>query len=282
MPAQKVRRTLNTRMKFVLAISLILMAAGPAFPENRDLQLLQKDVIDLKQEVKLIQTMLDQNNAYTKGLIEKMADQINTVAGATQKLNQSLDGVKGQNDSSSKTMQTILSNLNTAINDLQESMSSVRAQVNSLSQQMTAMKTTTAQPLDSPNDLWKTANLDNLSGSYDLVVADVQDFLSKYPNDSRAPDAHLLLADALANLKKFDQALQEYDIVLQKFPDSDKTRAALLKKGYALAETNQLPQAKTTLNEVVSKFPGTSEASSATAKLRELQPPPAPRKSPAK
>jgi TolA-binding protein len=55
-----------------------------------------------------------------------------------------------------------------------------------------------------------------------------------------------------------------------------------LKKGYALAETNQLPQAKTTLNEVVSKFPGTSEASSATAKLRELQPPPAPRKPPAK
>src|SRR5215467_6826465 len=128
-------------MKFVLAISLILMTAGPAFPENRDLQLLQKDVIDLKQEVKLIQATLDQNNAYTKGLIEKMADQVNTVAGATQKLNQSLDGVKGQSDSSSKTMQQILTSLNSAINDLQESMSSVRAQVNSLSQQMSAMKT---------------------------------------------------------------------------------------------------------------------------------------------
>jgi tol-pal system protein YbgF len=270
-------------MKFVLAISLILMAAGPAFPENRDLQLLQKDVIDLKQEVKLIQTMLDQNNAYTKGLIEKMADQINTVAGATQKLNQSLDGVKGQNDTSSKTMQQILTNLNSAISDLQESMSSVRAQVNSLSQQMTAMKSASQQqPLEGPNELWRTATLDSVSGSYDLVVADVQDFLSKYPNDTRAPDAHLLLADALANLKKFDQALQEYDIVLQKFPDSDKTRAALLKKGYALAETNQLPQAKATLNEVVSKFPGTSEANSATAKLRELQPPPAARKPPAR
>jgi tol-pal system protein YbgF len=269
-------------MKFILAVFLILIAAGPAFPENRDMQLLQKDVIDLKQEVKLIQTMLDQNNAYTKGLIEKMADQVNTLAGATQKLGQSLDGVKGTSDTSTKELRTILTNLNSAIGDLQESMSSVRSQMNSLSQQVTAMKSNNSQPLEGPNEMWRSAILDNVSGSYDLVVADVQDFLSKFPNDSRAPEAHLLLADALANLKKFDQALPEYDIVLQKFPDSDKSRAALLKKGYALAETNQLPQATTTLKEVVSKFPGTSEASSATAKLRELQQPPAAKKPPAR
>src|SRR5262249_3224742 len=161
--------------------------------------------------------------------------QVNTLAGVTQKLSQTVDSVKGQNDSSSKDLRTILTNINTAVGDLQESMSSVRDRINTLNQQVTAMKTT-AQPLPGPNDLWKDAIPDNVSGSYDLVVNDVQDFLSKYPNDPRAPDAHVLLADALANLKKYDQALVEYDTVLQKYPDSDKSRAALLKKGIVLAE----------------------------------------------
>jgi tol-pal system protein YbgF len=268
-------------MRFVLAVFLILIATGPAFPEDKALYQLQKDLIDLKSQVKVLQAAIDQNNAYTKGLIEKMADQVNTLAGVTQKLSQTVDGVKSQGDSGSKEMRTILTSINSAIGDLQESMSSVRAQVNSFGQQMSSMKTT-AQPLAGPNELWRDANLDNVSGSYDLVVNDVQDFLSKFPNDPRAADAHLLLADAYVNLKKFDQALQEYDIVLQKFPDGDKSRAALLKKGVALAETNQLPQAKATLNEVVTKYQGTPEANTAAQKLRDLQPPPAARKPPAK
>src|ERR1700724_17022 len=87
---------------------------------------------------------------------------------------------------------------------------------------------------------------------------------------AHAAEAHFNIAESLSALKKFDQAIDEYDIVLQKFPDSDKSRAALLKKGYAQAETNP-PAATKTLNEVVTKFPGTSEAASAQTKLKELR-----------
>ena len=268
-------------MKLLVAVVLIAIAAGPAYPEDKTLLQLQVDIISLAKKVDQVQTAVDQNNAVIKGLVEKMYDQVGTLSGAMQKINQTVDGLKSQSDTSTKELRTIVTGLNSTVNDLAENMSSVRAQINSLSQQMTASKTT-AEPLASPADLWRSANLDYLSGDYKLAVDDLQDFLSKYPTDPRVPEAHLLMGEAFFNQKKFDQALPEYDIVLQKYPDSDKTRAALLKKGYALAETNQLPQAKTTLNEVVSKFPGTSEASSATAKLRELQPPPASRKPPAK
>src|SRR5947199_55750 len=152
---------------------------------------------------------------------------------------------------------------------LQEDLSWVRSQMNSLSQQVMTIKTT-SEPLATPNDLWKSAMLSLFSGLYDLAVGDFQEFLSKSPNDPRAPEAHLRMGEAFFNQKKYQQAETEYDFVLQKYPESDTTRAALLKKGLALAE-HDTPQAITTLNEVVKKFPNTSEANSAQTKLRELQ-----------
>ena len=87
-----------------------------------------------------------------------------------------------------------------------------------------------------------------------------------------------MIGEALSAEKKYDQALQEYDIVLQKYPESDKSRSALYKKGLALAEQNQPQQAISVLNDVAKRFPGTSEATNAQAKIRELQRPPAARR----
>jgi tol-pal system protein YbgF len=262
------------RMKLFVAGLLLLLAAGPAYPQNKDILRLEADMITLQQQVKQLQSSVDENNSAIKGLVEKIADQVNMLASGLQKVSQTLDqnvgGLKAQNDASTKEMRTILTNLNTSIGELQEGLSSVRAQINSVSQQVTTIKTT-AEPLAGPNDLWKGAMLDTVSGLYDLAVTDFSDFLSKYPNDPRAPEAHLRLGEALFNLKKYEQAETEFDLVLQKYPESDTTRAALLKKGLALAEHDK-PQAIDTLKNVVKKFPNTGEAYSADARLRELQP----------
>src|SRR5215831_14813821 len=250
---------------------LMVLAAGPAYSQNRDILQLQKDMIDVTQRVNQLQTTVDRDNALIKGLMEKMADQVNTLAGGMQKINQTVDGLKNQDDSSTKEMRTILTNLNSAMSDLQDGMQSVRSQVNSLSQQMTSMKTT-SQPLERPDDLWRGAYADYSAGNWDLAVGDLQDFLTKNPTDARAPQAHLLIGESLAAQKKYDQALNEYDIVLQKYSDSDTSKTALLHKGYALADTNQTPQAISTLKDVVAKYPNTPEANAATEKLKELQP----------
>jgi len=271
---------MKTRMKLLVAVVLIAIAAGPAYPEDKTLLQLQVDVISLAKKVDQVQTAVDQNNAVMKGLVEKMYDQVSTVSNALGKISQTVDGLKSQNDASAKELRTIVTGLNSTVNDLAENMSSVRAQINSLSQQMTAPKAQ-AETLASPADLWRSANLDYVSGDYKLTVDDLQDFLSKYPTDPRVPDAHLLMGEAFFNQKKFDQALPEYDIVLQKYPDSDKTRAALLKKGLALKEANQPQQAQSTLKEVVQKFPNTSEAITASEALKGLAQP-GPRKPPAK
>ena len=256
---------MKIRMTVLTAALLIVVVGAPAYPQNRDILQLQKDMIDVTQRVNQLQTTIDRDNALMKGLMEKIADQVNTLTGNIQKITQTVDGLKPQNDATTRELRTVT----TTLKELEDALSSARAQINSISRELTTLKTT-AEPLASPDDLWRTANSDYNVGNWSLAVQGLQEFLSKYPDDPRAADAHLRIGDALTAQKKYELAFAEYDFVLQKVNDNDKMRAALLKKGLALAETNQ-PLAIQTLNEVVKKFPNTSEASTAQLKLKELQ-----------
>ena len=233
-------------------------------------------MITLQQQMKQLQTTLDQNNAVLKGIAEKTADQVNILAGALagnmDKIAKTLDSVKNQDDKMANEFRVILTNLNTDLKDLQEGLSAVRSQISSVSQQVTTMKTT-AEPLASPEDLLRTAAADALAGNYDLAASGYMEFIQKYPDHPRAADAHLGLGDTFMNQKKFEQAIPECDFFLQKYPESDKTRAALYKKGLALVEQNQPQQAIAIFTDVQKRFPNTTEALSALAKIRELRQP---------
>ena len=259
---------MSTRIRFSLAALLIVVAAGPAFPQNRDILQLQRDMIDVRERVNQLQSTVDRDNALLKGLVERMADQLNTLATGMQKVTQTIDSLKTQNDASSREARTALKSLNDAIKELEGDLSSARSQINTISREMTTMKTA-GEPLAGPDEVWRAAKLDLILGNWSLAINGLQEFLSKYPEDPRAAEAQLGMGDALYAEKKYDLAITQYDIVLQKYPEGDKTKTALLKKGLALAESNQ-PQATTTLNEVVKKFPNTSEALAAQQKIREM------------
>lgn len=261
---------MKTQFRIFTAALLIVSIAGPAYPQrDRDIQLLMKDMIDLQQLVKQLQSSVDRNNDVVRGLLERTADQVNMLAGGMQTIAQTIDGVKTQNDATTRELRTILASMNGAVKELEESVSSARTQINSISRELTTLKTT-AEPLEGPDDLWRNANVDYSVGNWDLAIGGLQEFLSKYPEEPRAADAQVRIGDSLAAQKKFDLAILQYDIVLQKYPDSDKSKTALLKKGLAQAEINP-QQAINTLNEVVKKSPGTSEAAMASSKVKELQ-----------
>jgi len=262
--------------RLAIVALLITFMAGPAYPQRKeDILQLMKDMIDLQQLVRQLQTSIDRDNTAMKSLMEKMSDQVNSLSGGLQKINQTVDSVKTQNDKTTGELRTTLTTLNSTVKELQDNVNAARGQIGSVSREITAMKTTT-QPLAGPDDLWRASMVDYNVGNWDLAISGLQEFLSKFPTDPRAAEAQLRIADSLYAQRKFDQAINQYAIVLQKYPDSDTNRAALLKKGLAQAELNQ-PQAKDTLNEVVKKYPKTSEAEAATARIKELQPAPAQR-----
>jgi len=244
--------------------------AGPAYPQRKEILQLQADMIQLTKTINQLQSTVDQNNAVMKGLVERIADQVNNLALGVQKITQTVDGMKAQSDKSVTELRTILTNLNGNVNEIEEGLSSVRAQINSVSQQVTTLKTTT-EPLAGPDDLWRTAQVDAFAGNYALAIAGYQEFMQKYPADPRAADGQLGIADVLFSQKKYEQAITDYDVFLQKYPGHDKTVVALYKKGLALAELNQTPEAIKTLQQVAKEFPKTSEATNAEAKVKELQ-----------
>ena len=267
------------KSKLFMAGLIVVLMAGPAYPQKKEILQLQADMINLTKTINQLQMTVDQNNAVMKGLVEKMADTVNSLTASLQKVNQAVDGVKSQNDRETGDLRTIittLTTLNTNMTELQEGLLSVRSQISSVSREVTTIKTTT-EPLEGPNEVWRKAVLDSTVGNYDLAIEGYKEFITKFGNDRRAAEAQLAIADALSNQKKYEQALTDYDLFLQKYPGHDKTGAALYKKGLALAELNQTPQAIQTLERVVKEFPNTGEAEGAKLKLKELQP--APRRS---
>src|SRR3989442_3394869 len=111
------------RMKFFVAALLFILAAGPAYPQNKDILRLEADMIMLQQQVKQLQSTVDENNGAIKGLVEKIADQVNTLAGGLQKVNQTLDqavrGVRNPNENTAQEKRTSVSNLNNTAGQLQ-------------------------------------------------------------------------------------------------------------------------------------------------------------------
>ena len=263
---------MNIHLRIATTALLIFLTAGPAYPQNRDILQLQKDMIEVQTRMRQLQTTVDQDNAFMKTLTEKIADQVSTLASGMQKVSQAVDGIRTQNDTAArelKTVLTTLSTLNSTVRQMEQELKTAQGQIGGISREITTLKTT-SEPLQSSDELWRLAYADYSAGNLDLAIGGYQEFISKYPDDPRTVSAHVRLGDALRAQKKYDAAVAEYDFVLQKFPESDTSRDALLKKGLAQADANQ-PQAIQTLSEVVKKFPNTIESNSAAQKLKEIQ-----------
>src|SRR2546427_8788671 len=101
------------RMKLFAAALLIVAMAGPAYPQRKETLQLQADMIDLKNRVNELQTSVDRNDAALKSLVEKMSDQVNSLAGGIQKITQAVDTVKTQGDKSSSELRVILTSSTT-------------------------------------------------------------------------------------------------------------------------------------------------------------------------
>jgi tol-pal system protein YbgF len=258
----------KTSGRIVALCILICAAAGTAYPQSREERAifqLQTDVIGLKQQMTQLQNSLDEKNAVIRTLVERISDQVNSMSAGMQKIDQV---VQSQNDKTAGEVRSLVTDVSRSISDLSRDMEAIRSQLGSLSQQITAMKAS-AEPLDGPEDVMRNATLDMVAGNYDLAVGGYQEFLAKFPNDSRAPEAQLGIGDAYYNQKKFEAAVIEYDLFLQNYPESDRTKSALYKKGLALAEYNPA-QAITTLQKVVKDYPNTVEATNANQKVRDL------------
>jgi len=261
--------TTSNQLKLLGVIALVLLTAGPAYPQEKQILQLNSDVLRLQQTVNQLQTSVDQKTQVLQKLVEKMADQMSSLTSNVQKISQTLENVTGSSDRTGAELRGLVSTLNNRVSEMNDNLAAVKGQLTGVSQQITTMKST-AEPLPGPDEIWRSAYVDYTAGLYDLAVQEFSEFQSKFPTDPRAGDAQLYKGNALYALKKYEPAIVEYDMFLQKYPENDHTKTALLKKGLAQADNNDVKGATATLQQVVKQFPRTVEAANADQKLKEL------------
>jgi len=106
---------------------------------------------------------------------------------------------------------------------------------------------------------------------YDLAAASFKQFLVAFPNSELADNAQYWLAESYYASDKFEQALQDFEVVITKYPRSRKVPDALLKMGYCNYSLKQWDAARVTLSRVQADYPETTAARLAGQYLQRMK-----------
>jgi tol-pal system protein YbgF len=193
-------------------------------------------------------------------------------------LERQLDPVRAQQASGGADVRTMQS----AIDNLQE-------QVRILTEQLAAFEAAAAQPPDTspvrspatpPTDerttqaadpapptveseqdiLFNSAYGDYTAGEYVLAVSAFEEFVSRYPDSARAPDALYWMGESLAGQDLHREARERFLEVATSYPDAPKVRDALLRAALEAVELGERQAAVRELRELIAAHPQSDAA----------------------
>ncbi len=283
------------------AICLVLLAAAPALPANKEMIELQRDVAQLQEQTRLLQQSIDtkmaqlqvlaqqsldaSNRANTsvadlarsvqasgadigKQVLQPMAAMSSRIDGMAQDLQSLQAGVADQSVRMAKIQQQLV--------DLKNAMSTMPAPGSSLLPAASAPPSTvppvadpTAPPISS-SELWLNAKRDMDSGNSELALNEFQDYLKFYRTTDLAPNAQFNIGQIHYSQHKLDLAVKDFDQVLEAFPTNPKTPDAHYMKGRALIQLSQRNEAAREFTAVVTQFPSSAAAATSKAALKQL------------
>jgi tol-pal system protein YbgF len=255
------QRTAPSRQLSRLALASVVLAASGCV-SSTDIDALSSQISDLQRQVLQVQTQ------------GSSKEEIAKLQAALQQQTQAL--LRSEAD-----MQVDLESLSNQIQALQARLEETNMRLERLSQQAAAtaqeMRTSRDVPgaappaiAADPQAMYQAAYGDYLKHSYDLAVMGFQQYLQAFPDTELSDNAAYWVGECYFGQGKFEQAIQQFDLLQERFPRSDKTASAWLKKGYALLELGQRQAGVAQLRKVIKDYPGSDEANLARQRLRAL------------
>jgi len=291
------------------ALGGTLLGPAPVGAVAREMVELQQSVNQLIQGQKDIQTLLAQNAAVEKTLMEQSMDTVNKLTGtmmALQKTVQDMQATSGARlDTMSTQIQGISDNLqetlarmgklNQQLTDTQNAIQGIDAKLASSAPPPTAAVPGAATPgapvaATAPSglppipgapvsaagvppsaDLLYSNGLRDLNGKkYDLATQEFTDYMKFYATTDLASNAQFYLGEIFFAQQQYDHAIDAYSKVIDNYPKSFKLAPAHLKRALALISLGEKASGVSELRMVVKTYPGTDEERRAKAKLQEL------------
>ena len=286
------------------ASAALLMLSGSAFGASKEMQEMQRDIAQLQDQIRSMQSSFDQKMAAVQALVQQAADAASKAntnvsvlsAGVSstleRELKQSLTPVAG--------LAAKVDNTNNDVSELRNNVQDLNNSVNRIQQMMTDLNNSVkvmsapAAPPPSPGSsgtaigggppaassspssappaeaLFTTATRDENGGKFDLAISEYQDFIRFYPENPNAARAQFNIGNTRYTQQKFEQAASEFDVVITKYPeDTTLTPQAYFMKGMSLKNTNK-SGAIQAWRALIAKYPRSDSAAQAKEQLRAM------------
>jgi TolA-binding protein len=300
-------------IRSICILALFTLAIpGSTFAASKEQQEMQRDIAQLQDQVRLLQSGFDQKMAALQTLMEQAIEAGNKAntnvsvlsASVTQTLARELsDALRPIASLSAR-----VDNLNNDSADMRNSLTDLNTQMNRLQQQLTdinnalkviqspaaapppsntnsdagpAFGTGPATVAPSAQVLYSNATNDFASGKSDLAAQDWAEFLRYYPDDPFASEAQFQLGQIHLSQMKYAQAVADFDAVLTKYGETKVTPNAYYEKGLALQGQGKTDAAIAQWKLAARKYPKSEGGKQAAQQLRAFgvsaaAPPPAP------
>src|SRR5580704_13804464 len=288
-------------------VAILLFALSPfAFGASKEIMELQRDVAMLQDQVRNLQSTLDQKVAAIQTLTQQTLDSANRtntavavmenrfdetmkkqelslngpVANVGQKLDQMSEDFRAVRESVLD-MNTRMGKLDAKMADLQNLINTIRsapaapppAAGTAPAGDPNSSQASSAPPAGmQAESTYTNAYRDYQAGKSDIAIQEFTDYLKYFGNTNFAPDAQYYLADIYYRKQDYNNAIQNFDAVLEKYSDNRRTPDAHYMKGMCLMGLGRNDAAAHEFRDVYSRYLDLNPdiAAKAKARLREM------------
>jgi TolA-binding protein len=287
-------------------VAILLFALSPfTFGASKEIMELQRDVAMLQDQVRNLQSTLDQKVAAIQTLTQQTLDSANRTNTAVavmenrfdetmKKQELSLNGPVANVGQKLDQMSEDFRAVRESVLDMNSRMSKLDAKMADLQNLINATRSAPAAPPPpngtapaDPNSgqassappagmqaesTYTNAFRDYQAGKSDIAIQEFTDYLKYFGNTNFAPDAQYYLADIYYRKQDYNNAMQNFDAVLEKYSDNRRTPVAHYMKGMCLMGLGRNDAAAHEFRDVYSRYLDLNPdiAAKAKARLREM------------
>jgi TolA-binding protein len=283
------------------AFSVLLIPACLLAQKREDILSIQRDVAQLQDQIKQMQTGQDQKLAALESLIKQALDESGKISSAMSSMQRSVtDRLSEQSskveapiavlgtkvDQSAEELRSLrenVANLSMRFGNLDNKLADISSAIRTLSTPAappppasgaaTIVPVAPAAPAGvSAESLFQNAFRDYSSGKDELSMMEFNDYLKYFPQSENAASAQYYVGQIYDRAKQYDDAVQAFDAVLERYPDNPKTPDALYGKAYDLMKGGHKADAAAEFKEFLARYPTHSLARNAQDHLKALGP----------
>lgn len=254
-------------MKLTLSLALLVTAAGACVTSGEG-DKMRADINNLRERVEA----MDRRDSEINQQVERLRQVLDEATVLLKRNSADLGGkmAKTENDLASVTGQLeearhLLDDLTRKVNEQQARLGGIESTTNKI------VDTVAPTIPEDKETLWREAQNQLNAGKRDNARRFYRSFIQRFPQDPRAPQAHIAVGQSYSAEGKHQAAAAEYQRVVDTYRNAPEVPEAMWLLGQSFVELKFCSDARVLLQDLERRYPRSSRIKDVKVKLRELQ-----------